>query len=172
MSDPSTPWIRVQRTRIAVSHEKVLGSDSCVSGDWNTVHGHANICHGDNLSIRGDDNVVVGNFCCVIGLRNRIVGNGNLTRTPDEDSTYPKRVVTMIPIPFEAAPEHSVGERDRAHTLLCRICMTRELKTCFEPCRHCVSCLTCAQELARGGASAPRCPICQQNVTEVRRIYL
>lgn len=61
--------------------------------------------------------------------------------------------------------EKPTKEEKLCDTRLCQICCDAEFDTVFLPCGHVNSCAECALSLSR-------CPLCQSNVKEIKRIYL
>ena len=53
---------------------------------------------------------------------------------------------------------------------VCSICMGNVANILFLPCSHLCSCPACARQLARGGDCFD-CPVCKQQVCEVRRVF-
>lgn len=60
--------------------------------------------------------------------------------------------------------EKSKEENQLPENRLCHICYDAEINTVFLPCCHVNSCAKCALAVSR-------CPICQGNIKEVKRIY-
>ncbi|XP_065167845.1 E3 ubiquitin-protein ligase MYLIP-like [Atheta coriaria] len=48
--------------------------------------------------------------------------------------------------------------------MTCCICMDAAIDALFQPCRHAIACLTCAEQ-------CERCPFCRANISEAQRIY-
>ena len=56
-------------------------------------------------------------------------------------------------------------ERVDSQSLSCVICLTRERKIVFFPCRHILCCLFCCNSLIK-------CPICQTPITALVKVYM
>ncbi|KAH9601347.1 hypothetical protein LSM04_006768 [Trypanosoma melophagium] len=51
----------------------------------------------------------------------------------------------------------------------CSVCMERQARTLYLPCRHLATCATCAREIHQRGPR--RCPMCNQYYTEKSTVY-
>ncbi|CAK9210433.1 unnamed protein product [Sphagnum troendelagicum] len=59
------------------------------------------------------------------------------------------------------------GEQFLEH--LCTVCLDAPKHGFFDTCGHCCTCYSCGMRIQNGDVA--RCPICQENVVAVRRIY-
>ena len=63
-------------------------------------------------------------------------------------------------------------ERIQPKQRMCVICLDAEINVVFEPCKHAVCCLECADKLAKRARSKPLlCPFCKTTVTSSAKIY-
>jgi uncharacterized CHY-type Zn-finger protein len=53
----------------------------------------------------------------------------------------------------------------------CKICFTNELVTVNLPCTHMVFCIKCALEWNDSKKSYPVCPVCNQKLNEIKKVY-
>jgi hypothetical protein len=61
------------------------------------------------------------------------------------------------------------GHGEKSLEQLCTVCLDAPKDSFFDPCGHCCTCYSCGMRIQNGDIA--RCPIFQQNVLAVRRIY-
>ena len=54
----------------------------------------------------------------------------------------------------------------------CVICLDEKVNAVFMGCMHAVTCLDCAQRLMGNVHEWAKCPVCREEITDVRRVYL
>jgi len=67
-------------------------------------------------------------------------------------------------VPEMEAPEEALDETDRK--LVCKICMTNQVRTVFEPCYHVMCCIPCSIAAFPG-----RCGVCRTPISRVHKVY-
>lgn len=53
----------------------------------------------------------------------------------------------------------------------CKICLTNEIKTINLNCGHLVFCFECAKRCAENTENQVKCPICRQELIEIKQIF-
>ncbi|CAM6073336.1 unnamed protein product [Sphagnum tenellum] len=61
------------------------------------------------------------------------------------------------------------GHGEQSLEQLCTVCLDAPKDSFFDPCGHRCTCYSCGMRIQNGDIA--RCPICQENVLAVRRIY-
>ncbi|CAM6038561.1 unnamed protein product [Sphagnum compactum] len=61
------------------------------------------------------------------------------------------------------------GHGEQSLEQLCTVCLDAPNDSFFDTCGHCCTCYSCGMRIRNGEIA--RCPICQENVLAVRRIY-
>ena len=61
--------------------------------------------------------------------------------------------------------EFKIVEQKIASGMRCEICFERNKNTMMEPCNHLCACETCAEAITK------KCPICNQAISQKRRVY-
>ncbi|KAH8955612.1 hypothetical protein BDL97_08G149400 [Sphagnum fallax] len=61
------------------------------------------------------------------------------------------------------------GHGEQSLEQLCTVCLDAPKDSFFDPCGHPCTCYSCGMRIQNGDIA--RCPICQENVLAVRRIY-
>ncbi|XP_060068508.1 baculoviral IAP repeat-containing protein 3-like [Ylistrum balloti] len=97
----------------------------------------------------------------------------------NEETTEPESLPTMFPkrdkIPTDSATGHdriaSVDLSDesnhlrRLERLMCKICLTEEVRVTFLPCGHLICCMECSKMVSR-------CPICRERIETRIKCYI
>jgi hypothetical protein len=61
------------------------------------------------------------------------------------------------------------GHGEQSFEQLCTVCLDAPKDSFFDPCGHLCTCYSCGMRIQNGDIA--RCPICQENVLAVHRIY-
>jgi hypothetical protein len=88
-----------------------------------------------------------------------------------QDITRASRLVPLTRSTTPNTPNES-SEKEEQQTgasSTCRICYANERDCVFMPCKHCVSCTTCAATVVAQGNP---CPICRENISHTIDIFL
>ena len=77
-------------------------------------------------------------------------------------------ILDMTPS-FPLNPPEDVETEQESET--CKICLTNKIRTVNFPCGHPVFCFRCSGEFIENNYQH-KCPICRQDISEIRMIYL
>jgi len=88
----------------------------------------------------------------------------NIFRIGDQYDRVGTRRLTISPLTFEPEPEPC----NDPHQKMCTVCMIQCVNTVLVPCGHACMCKGCANRVFEGRV---KCPICQQRIQVIQRMY-
>lgn len=110
--------------------------------------------------------------CKLISAIGRIIYN-------DEDRSYlkpftSKRKLELIDIPTLKKKKREAEEKtdELEHKLRCKICLDKEIKICYLPCKHLAVCERCHEIQLSDDDNFHNCPVCRQPVMDSHEIFL
>ena len=179
----------------------VHGEHNTIVGDRCEIHGDRNSTVGHNNLIIGNHNFVNGNGSTVIGTKNDVAGN-ELTVRPEEENTIKEMgaiewtdlFIKIMDVAHSWEEVHErffdnptakrarkddddilkdlrevEGTRTESEDIQCVVCMEMRKEVVLKPCKHLCCCAPCVVEKL---AAKMVCPICDEKIREVERVYI
>ena len=67
----------------------------------------------------------------------------------------------------QPVPQDGDGDASMMRNMRCKVCLSEESNTVFQPCHHISCCSSCAHRLDNA-----RCPVCRAPINDVLPVYI
>jgi len=178
----------------------IIGDNNKIFGKYAKVEGNNNTVTGDDASVTGEKNRIFGENAYIEGEGNKLYDKKgkikkeyvNVRPREDEESEEeprkkqkklsedePEEEFKFVEGPPEYELDNDVEAKDDdPPENVCIICYGNRRICVTVPCDHMGVCIKCARTLCFGLDDRPRevgevkCPLCNESVTQIKRIYI